>query len=290
VYVSELSLRYERVIDMKRHIVLSILLVVTCVVFGQEKSGENYISEPQPAWIKEAKMAAGSNYVETFAQAFKDPNILIGVFEQPTEVSRNTLSSGQILEDIPGYHEAMIRFSLSKLRCIKPIKGQSPEPVVLVTRLMPPVLEARRRIPAFIPLMGSKWVLALKKTSKEYRISRFGGQDVEKYKFINDRTMFRVLRYGHGSLCLKWSDYKTIFPNIPEPKKPSHVVDVTESLVDDFNDIQKVIPIIQKEKKDPNEMAAITNTSKALKSNVAKSIFEKVLADGPRKAQDPNNG
>ncbi len=275
---------------MKKYTALSLLLVVSCVLFGQEKPGENYISEPPPAWIKEAGIAAESNYVETFAQAFKDPNILIGVFEQPTEVSRNTLSSGQILEDLPGYLEAMIRFSLSKLRCIKPIKGQSPEPVVLVTGLMPPVIEARPRIPAFTPLMGSKWVLALKKTSKEYRISRFGGQDIEKYKFINDRTMFRVLRYGHGALCLKWSDYKTMFPNIPEPNKPSHLVEVTESIVEDFNNIQQIIPIMQKEKINPNELASITNTSKALKTNVAKSIFEKVLADRFQKAQDPNDG
>ncbi len=266
---------------MKKYIVLSILLVVTCVLFGQEKRRKNYVSKPPPAWIREARMAAGSNYVDTFAQAFKDPNILIGVFERPPGVSRDTLSSGEILEDLPGYQKAVIRFSLSKLRCIKPIKGQSPEPVVLVTKLMPPILEARPRIPAFIPLKGSKWVLALKKTSKEYRISRFGGQDVEKYKFINDRTMFRVFRYGHGALCLKWPEKK---------KKPRYLVKVTESLVDDFKAIQRVVPYIQKEKKDPNEMAAITNTSKALKTDVAKSIFAKVLNGKSGKVQDPNDG
>jgi len=266
VYVSELSLRYERGIDMKKHIVLSMLLVVTCVLFGQEKRGENRVSKPRPAWVREGRMAAGSNYVDTFAQAFKDPNILIGVFEYPSGPARNTLSSGEILEDSPGYLEAAIRFNLKMLRCIKPIKGQSPEPVVLVPRLFPPILEARPRIPAFIPLAGSKWVLALKKTSKEYRIARFG-ENIEKYKFINDRTMFMVFRYGHGALCLKWADVK----------KPSHVVKVPESIVDDFEAIQRVIPYTQKEKIDPNELAAITKTWQALKTDVAKSIFAKAV-------------
>jgi hypothetical protein len=270
-------MRYERDIDMKKYIVLSVLLAVTCVLFGQDIPADS-VSEPMPDWIREAKKAAGSNYIETFAHAFKDPNILIGVFELQTGVSRTTLSTGKVLEDLPGYHEAMIRFSLSKLKCIQPIKGTPHEPVVLVTALMPPVIEARPRIPAFVPLMGSKWILALKKTSKEFRISRFGGQDVEKYTFINDRTMFRVLRYGHGTLCLKFSDFKKIFPNRPEPKKPAHVVQVTEDLVGDFKAIQIVVPYTQKEKKDPNEITAIENTSKALKTDAAKSIFAKVLS------------
>jgi len=275
---------------MKKYIVLSLLLIVTCVLFGQEKPVKNDPPEPIPLWVIEARKAAGSNYVETFADAFKDPNILIGVFEWPTRIPHRTrLSTGEILEDMPGYHEATIRFSLTKLHCFKPIKGKPPEPVVLVTTLPPPMLEARPRIPGFIPLLGSKWVLALKKTSKEYRISRFGGEDVEKYKFINDRTMFSVFRYGHGALCLKWSDYKKMFPKLPEPRKPSHLIEVTESIVEDFNDIQQIIPIMQKEKINPNELASITKTLKALKSDVAKSIFEKVLADRSQKAQDPND-
>ena len=276
---------------MKKYTALSLLLVVTCVLLGQEKSAKNAPPKQPSYWLKEGWKAAESNYVETFADAFKDPNILIGVFEWPTSIPHRTrLSTGEILEDMPGYHEATIRFSLTKLHCVKPMKGKPPEPVVLVTTLPPPMLEGTLSIPAFIPPLGSKWVLVLKKTSKEYRISRFGGEDVEKYKFINDRTMFRVFRYGHGALCLKWSDYKKMFPKFPETKKPSYLVEVPESIVDDFKAIQRVVPYIQKEKKDPNEMAAITNTSKALKTEVAKSIFAKVLSGKSGKVQDPNDG
>lgn len=275
---------------MKRYILLPISLVAACVLFGQEKTGKNSIPKPAPIWVREGQIAAGSNYVDTFAQAFKDPNILIGVFEYPSEPSRNTLSSGEILEYIPGYHEASIRFNLNMLKCVKPIKGQFPEALVLVPTLFPPMVEERPSIPAFTPLMGSKWVLALKKTSKEYRISQFGVQ-IEKYEFLNDRTMFTVSRYGHGALCLKWvGDYKKILPKFtPKAKKPSDLVEVTESLIDDFKAIQLVIGYTQKEEKDPNEMAAITNTSRALKTAAAKSIFAKVLSDTSGKVQDPND-
>jgi hypothetical protein len=80
--------------------------------------------------------------------------------------------------------------------------------------------------------------------------------------------MFRVFRYGHGALCLEWPEKK---------KKPRYLVKVTESLVDDFKAIQRVVPCIRKEKRDPNETAAITNTSKALKTDVAKAIFARLL-------------
>ncbi len=279
---------------MKRCIALSILLVPTCILFEQEKSGKKGESKSPPLCAREAKMASGSNYVETFAQAFKDPNILIGVFEYPSKYSPTTLSTGEILERIPGYHKATNRFNLNKLKCIKPIKGQFSEPVVLVPGLFPPMDpptgESRVRIPGFIPLPGSKWILALKKTSKGYRISRFG-DEIEEYKFINDRTLFMVSRYGHGALCLKWAgDLKKRFPKLaPKIKKPSYLIEVTESLVDDFKAIQLVMPHTRKEKKDPNEMAAINATSKALKTPAAKSIFAKVLSETSGKVQDPND-
>lgn len=259
---------------MKNYIVLSILLVVTCVLFGQEKPGKNYVPKPPPAWIKEARMAAHSTYIEIFADAFKDPNVFIGVFERPEQsiksIPATTLSSGEILEELPGYWEAMTRFGLIKLRCVKSTKGKFTEPVVFVIR--PPLMRrvAGPPVPPFIPPRESKWVLALKKTSKGYRIARLG-KDIEEYnKFFNDRTVFSLFGCGHGALCLKWPE---------KEKEPPYLVQVPESIIDDFEAIQRLIPYTQKEKKAPNEMAAITTTSKDLKSEVAKSIFAKVLSD-----------
>jgi len=276
---------------MKKYIALSMLLITPILLFGKEKPTKNGSQEPVLAWIiKEDDVAARSNYVETFADAFRDPNILIGVFEWPAEAPHRTiLSSGEILEDMLGYSEAMNRFDLIKFNCIKTIKGKPPEPVVLVPVLLPPMLEARPRIPSFVPLLGSKWVLALQKTSKEYRIYRFGGEEIEKYRFINDRTIFRVFRYGHGALCLKWADYKKMVPKFPESPEPSHLVKVPEGIVDDFEAIQRVVTYTQKENMEPHELAAITRCSKALKTDVAKSIFAKLLADSSHKGHDPNH-
>ncbi|MDH7600303.1 MAG: hypothetical protein QHH07_11825 [Sedimentisphaerales bacterium] len=270
---------------MKKHIVLSLLLVVTCVLFGQDKSAKKDPPEPVPFWLTEARMAVGSNYVETFAEAFKDPNILIGVFERPLELGQVTptiLSSGEILENFPGYLAATRRYSLNKLRCVKALKGEPPEPVVLVPTFLYIFrsLYDRPPVPPFIPVHGSKWVLALKKTSKEYRIARFG-DDVEEYKFLNDRTVFSLFRCGHGALCLKWPE---------EIEQFEDMVKVPEGIVDDFEAIQRVVTYTQKEKIEPNELDAINKTSKMLKTDVAKSIFAKVLSGKFGKVQDPNDG
>ncbi len=274
---------------MKKYIVLSLLLVVTCVLFGQEKIvKKKYVPKPPPVWIKEAMAAAESNYIEIFADAFRDPNVFIGVFERPEQsiksIPTTILSSGEILEELPGYWQGMIRFGLIKLRCVKSIKGKFTEPVVFVIR--PPLMRrlAGPPVPPFIPPRKSKWVLALKKTSKEYRIARLG-KDIKEYnKFLNDRTVFSLFGCGHGALCLKWPDKDKGWT------KPKYLVEVPESIVEDFNDIQQIIQIMQKEKINPNELASITKTSKALKSDVAKSIFAKVLSGKSGKVQDPNDG
>lgn len=269
---------------MKKYIALSVLLIAPILSFGQEKPVKNYVPKPPPAWVKDAREAAESNYIETFADAFKDPNVFIGVFEQPERPTKSvpttTLSSGKILENIPGYWQAMTRFyRLHQLSYVKSIKGKFTEPVVFV--IGPPIMSqlAGPPVPPFIPPRESKWVLALKKTSKDYRIARLG-KDVEKYKFLNDRTMFSLFRYGHGALCLKWPEKK---------KEPRYLVKVPESIVEDLEAIQHVMPSVQKKKMDPNDVVAITKTSKALKTDVAKSIFKKVLADRSQKTQDPND-
>jgi len=275
---------------MKKYVALSMLVIVTCISLGKERPAKKPAREPAPAWVQEARLAAGSNYVETFAQAFDDPNILIGVFENPLEfsptTSPTTLSSGEVLEYLPGFYKALHRFDLRRLRCVKPIKGEFHEPVCFIPHGLPPMVSSRPSIPPVVTLRGSKWVLALKKTSKEYRISRYGDKDdIEKYKFINDHTMFTVSRYGHGALCLKWPEPKKESRQFP---KPPFVVQVPESIVDDFEAILRVIPHTRKEKIDPNGVAAIDKTSKILKTDAAKSIFAEVLGDKLEKAQDPN--
>jgi hypothetical protein len=286
VHISGVSIRYERGIDMKRYIALFMLLVVTCISLGKNRPVKDPERKPAPAWVQEARLAAGSDYVETFAEAFTDPNILIGVFENPLKFSPTTLSSREVLEYLPGFYKAMRQFNLRRLRSVKPIKGKFPEPVCFTRMGLPPMVEGRPSIPPVVTPKGSKWVLALKKTSNKERISRYGHKDdIEKYKFINDHTMFTVSRYGHGALCLKWPEPKKESRQFP---KPRFVVQVPESIVGDFEAILRVMPHIRKEKIDPNGVAAIDKTSKILKTDAAKSIFAEVLGDKLQKAQDPN--
>lgn len=268
---------------MKKYIALSLMLIITCVSSGQEKPTMDDTPRQPSYWLKEGWLAAESNYVDTFADAFKDPNIVIGVFDYPERFPHDiTLSSGEKLFEIPGFWEALPRFTA--LICVKTIKGKFTEPVIFVYTfpLIYRTLYERPPIPWFRPPRGSKWVLALERTSQEYRVARFGDK-IEKYKFINDNTLFMPFRYGRGTLCLKWPEKDKKFP------EPLYLVKVPESIVDDSEAIQRVMPYIQKEKVDPSEMTAINNTSKALKTDVAKSIFAKILADRSQKTQDPND-
>jgi len=259
-----------------------VLIAMTYVVLGQETPMQNYVPEP-PAWIREELDWAKSDYVETFTDAFKDPNVLIGIFErpEPKSITTTVLSSGEILEQLPGYWEGMDRCG-PMLRCVRPIKGTFSEPVVFV--VCPPLV---RRLTGplpqpFIPVFGSRWVLALKKTSQQYRIERFG-KDIQDFQFLNDRTVFILFRGGHGALCLKWPTEDKRWA------RPENLVEVPDSIVADFEAIQRVIPYVSKGKKDANEIYLITNTSKALKTDVAKSIFVRLLSDRPGKVQDSND-
>ena len=268
---------------MKKYIKLSLLLLIAPILlFGQEKPVKNDPPKLIPLRVKEARIAAESNYVETFADAFKDPNVLIGVFERPKRFPYDTtLSSGENLRDIG----SEILYKFTALYCVKPIKGEFTEPIIFVYTFpyIYSSLSARPPIPEFYPAPGSKWVLALKKTSREYRIARFSEEikEIEKYKFLNDNTLFMPFRYGHGALCLKWPEKK---------EEPRYLVKVPESIVEDFNDIQQVIPIMQKEKIDLNDEVALNETRNGLKTDPAKSIFEKVLSGKSGKVQDPNDG
>ena len=95
--------------------------------------------------------------------------------------------------------------------------------------------------------------------------------------------MYKVSRYGYGALCLRWSKDEKKHP------QPSYVIKVPESIVSDMEAIQHVIPSVLEKKIDPNDVAVITNTSKALKNDLSKSIFTKVLGDKFKKAQNPND-
>ena len=67
--------------SVKTYFKLLLLLVLSFLAFGQEKT--NFFDPRDnnvPIGVREHKAASKSDYIDTFAVAFNDPNVLIGVF------------------------------------------------------------------------------------------------------------------------------------------------------------------------------------------------------------------
>jgi hypothetical protein len=253
--------------NTKQSIIILLVLIMAQIVLSNQAS-ERRIPPPIPP--------VGATHEDAFARALNEPNVFIGVFERVD--AKSTLTSGEYVFGLPGIGEATNRFS--PLKCIKTIKGKFIEPIIWYTTLSAGIVEGRRGQVGtfFIALEKSKWILALEKTTNAYRVGRFG-KDIEQYKYINDDTFFNVLWYEYGALCLKW----------PEGNAESKFLKkVPETMVGDLEAIVKVMPSIQKEKKDPNDTASINKTEAALKNDLAKSIYNKVLTQKTRKIQDAN--
>ena len=283
---------------MKRYVGLALTLVLAVVAVAQRNPGGmrggmpggmrgGAIAVPEtPADWKMTLMKSDQPQVtsrdaaavETFAEAFRDPNIIIGVFQRGSAM--DTLVSGGMVARLPGYGEATTKFTLEALRCTRTIKGNFSEAVMFAAGTAAPKVEGKPEVPGFTNPFGSQWVLALEKTTPEARASRFG-PEVTKYTWLNDRTTFRLFWSGYGALCLKWPKED---PKKPEPK-PEYLVQVPDTIVGDFEAIAKAMPHV--EKADPNAPAAIENVKKTLKSDLAKSIFEKVLTDRNARPQNP---
>ena len=258
---------------MKAYFKLSLFFVITIVAFGQEETNVNDTScENPPVWKQELDAARNSDSTDTFAAAFNDPNVLIGVFERPKYVpnvlTSTMLSSGKILEELPGYWEAMTQFEfIIKLRHVESIKGEFTEPVVFV--VSPPLILTLKEnnIPIFAPVNQTKWILALKKTTSEYRVARLG-KEAEKYAFLNDNTVFSLFHWGYGALCLQWPE---------KEMKPENMVQVSEDIIPDLQATGKAMPHVQKKQRESSDTAAIEKTKNALKTNKAKAIFDELL-------------
>jgi hypothetical protein len=253
---------------------LALILATSFLAFGQEDVDvDTEPSQTLPVLRKELKAAIKSDYVNTFAEAFTDPNVLMGVFENPKYIPNSVsnfsvLSSDDILELKPGYFEALNQFdALRKLKCIKSIKGQFVESFVIL--ICPPFMQVsyETHIPIFTPLTESKWVLALKKTTHEYRVTRLG-EEVKKYTFLNDDTVFSLFHWGHGTLCLQWPE---------KEMKPENMVQVSQDIIPDLQAIGQALPHMQKKTLEAEDLTALNNTKNALKTPQAKAIFEKML-------------
>ena len=258
----------------RRCIILMFVLFITPIVISQQSN----VRRDSRGRILPPGIPRGATHEDAFALALEDPNIYIGVFENIQAGTK--LPSGESLWSLPNVMDAILKFS--PLVCVKSIKGKFTEPIIWYCILPAPRGEGSRpdRNSSFVLVRDSKYILAVKKTTKKEIIGRFG-QEMEKYSYINENTFFDVLWYGYGALNLKW----------PEGREEREgILKVNESMVDDLEAIAKVMPSIQKTTKDPNDTAAIAKTSENLKNDLAKSIFVKITTEKEEKSEKPDTG
>jgi len=118
--------------------------------------------------------------------------------------------------------------------------------------------------PGFYPPSGTKWLLALRKTTPEYRKARFG-EEINKYQWLNDDTLFALTGYGFGQFCIQWTEAIDM---------PDRVVKVPENIIDDFRVIQKIATDLQESRLDPSDAA---DMAEMLEIEQAKSIYAELL-------------
>ena len=228
------------------------IIIITLLAAASPLMAKENIDQRRRALMTaEFAEAQKSNPIETFANAIKDPNIVIGVFESDWPRPSRLISA-------PG----RIRNVLRGFKPVELIKGQLKEEWIWVPR--PSI--SRPPVPMLIAPRGSKWVLALRRTTPEYRIVRFG-EDIEQYEFLNDDTLFILHRLGHGALCLEWPEDSAI-------EQPDWVVKVSEDIIDDFKVMLELSTDLKKNRLDPSDAADMT---KLIKTEQAKSIFAEII-------------
>jgi hypothetical protein len=268
---------------MKTYAGLSLLVIASCVAFGQDRPASappERSSDAQPvvtAATKELQKVARSDPIKTFAEAFLDPNVVIGVFEYSKEISTAGVPSAQMIEFLDGYWAAQEKYGIRMMHCVKAIKGEVPVSAVFVFDRLVPDQPEGRRIPSFVPVAESTWILALEKTTHKSRVARFG-DEIDEYTFLEDSTFFRMFHYGYGALRLQLPQ---------EDETASHesrrVQTVPETATDDFVGIRKVLPLARKDSPTVDDAATIGLAWRGMKTPMGKSILGEILATTPTK-------
>ena len=223
-----------------------------------------------------------SSYAETFAEAFLDPNIVIGVFER-VDLSWAAMEKS-LGEDWAQHVDEFLAitdvYTVIMLRPEKAIAGLSGQPVVFCCPVRASFFMEGfgfRRAPLFLPSRGRKWILALERTTHQQRLVQYG-EMIADCSFFNDQTFFNVHNFGYGALCLE---------PVGEPN-PRNTNVVPEEAILDLENIQKVVSFMNKETRDPNETAAVEAAQAGLQTDIAKSIFEAMLSQRRDAHEDPN--
>lgn len=205
---------------------------------------------------------------ENFAHALQRVDIVLGVYEVPDGHAPTVLPSGEILENVPGYSETLLRLGLCKLKSVQTLDGES-NSFVFVSQF--PVRVERQPYAPFIALPGSKWILALQKSTNDVgqmNKAKTGSESVA----VIEQNMFRPFNDRLGVACLNWPKDKGV-------DQPNHVMNVSESAVEDLRQLRNFYDA-QKNKNAWSE-ADMNLVRKSLKSDFGKSVLHKLSQSGP---------
>lgn len=141
-----------------------------------------------------------SKLVENMARALQQEDVLLGVFEVPTDFRPVILSSGEFLENSFDYQTLTIRYNLSKLWTVKEIKGNIPS-FIFTSSLY--ARKTGQKISPFHPMPGSQWILALRHFTNEF--SWIQPKEVKELQAtIVGKNWFQPYNGQLGIICQNW--------------------------------------------------------------------------------------
>jgi hypothetical protein len=198
-----------------------------------------------------------------FADAIQDKDVVLGVFEVPDDASPTVLPSGDYLENIPGYSEALLQNGLCLLKSVESLHGEAPA-FVFVSQL--PVRVEREPYAPFIALPGSRWILALQKHTNDIAVA--GGVD-KRHESIDivRQNMAKLFNGNRGAACLEWPKEKGV-------EQPRHVVNVNSTVLNDIRRIRNHQAVQKGTRDRPTEDS--DNVQDLLESEFGKSMYQRI--------------
>lgn len=210
---------------------------------------------------------ADNAVAQNFADALQTNDVIFGVFEVPDGKSPTVLPSGDYLENVPGYSEALLQNGLSQLRAVESLHGEVPA-FVFVSQL--PVRVDREPYAPFIAIPGSRWILALQKHTNDITLA--GGVD-KRHESVDivRQNIVKLFNGNRGAACLEWPKNRGV-------EQPRHVVNVNSTVLDDIRKIRNHQAVPKGTRGKLTEDS--DNLQYLLKSQFGKSMYQHIRTTG----------
>lgn len=197
-----------------------------------------------------------------FADALPNEDVVIGVFETAGTQAKLILDSGQSIRSIPGFTETLRGKSLVILKTKETLYGEIP-PFLFVSTLH----SMGERYFPFIPISGSRWILALQIHKNNIPLKMNVDVGLEPVEII-ETNMASVVKGNLGSACLFWREEKGL-------EQPNYIVNIDSTVIDDLRRIFKH----RNENKVINSEPAVKadELQNDLKSNFGKTMYQRMM-------------